>query len=138
MSSLSVSTSSEVCRHLFALLYFYCVKSRIQRTQLDGKKKIDYFDSETFGIGCGLLQCMAWGGQSGAAVRRPHGNRPVGKKKKKRLMCCGKKDIMIRYNYISEVYFIWENAFQMVWKALRTIIIRMIFMSRNTLTNNSA
>ena len=73
MSSLSVSTSSEFCRHLFELLYFYCVKSRIQRTQLDGKKKIDYFDSETFGIGCGLLQCMAWGGQSGAAVRRPHG-----------------------------------------------------------------
>ena len=69
MSSLSVSTRSEVCRHLFALLivrfyqvplrvyhlYFYCIKSGIHRTHLDGKKKIDYFDSETFGIGCGLL-----------------------------------------------------------------------------------
>ena len=56
MSSLSVSTSSEVCRHLSALLivrfhqvplriehlYFYCVKSWIYRTHLDGKQEIDY------------------------------------------------------------------------------------------------
>ena len=69
MSSISVSISSELCRHLFALLivifyqvplrvyhlYFYCVKSRIHRTHLDRKKKMYYLDSETFGISCGLL-----------------------------------------------------------------------------------
>ena len=56
MSPLSVSTSSEVSKHLFAMLivrfyqvplrvehlYFYYVKNRIHRTYLDGKKKIDF------------------------------------------------------------------------------------------------
>ena len=56
MYPLLLSTSSEVCRHLSALLiarfyqvplrvqhlYLYCVKSRVHRTHLDGKKKIDY------------------------------------------------------------------------------------------------
>ena len=55
MSPLSVSTSSEVCRHLSALfivrfdqvpfrvqlLYVYCVKGRTDRTHLDGNNKID-------------------------------------------------------------------------------------------------
>ena len=69
MSPVSVSTSSEVCRHLSALLivrfyqvplrvqhlYFYCVKNRVHRTHLDGKKKIEHFDSETFEMGFGFL-----------------------------------------------------------------------------------
>ena len=69
MSSLSVSTSSEVCRHLSALLivrfyqvplrvehlYFYSVKSRNYRTHLDGKQKIDFLILKTFEVGCGLL-----------------------------------------------------------------------------------
>ena len=60
MSPLSVSTGSEVCRNLSALLidrfyhvplrvehlYFYCVKSRFHRTHLGGKEKIDYSNAK--------------------------------------------------------------------------------------------
>ena len=69
MSSRSVSTSSEVCIHLSAVLivtfyqvplivehsFIYSVKSRNHRTHLDGKQKSDYLILKTFEIGCGLL-----------------------------------------------------------------------------------
>ena len=68
MSSLSVSTSFKVCMHLSAssivsvcqvLLrvshsYFYCVKSKIHSTDLDGKRKFYYLLLKAL-IGCGSL-----------------------------------------------------------------------------------
>ena len=70
MSPLSVSTSSDVCKHLSALLiarfyqvllrvehlYFYCVKSRIHRTYLDGKEKIDFLILKPLRLVVGCLR----------------------------------------------------------------------------------
>ena len=70
MSPLSVSTSSDVCKHLSAFLiarfyqvplrvehlYVYCVKSRIHRTYLDGKEKFDFVILKPLRLVVGCLQ----------------------------------------------------------------------------------